>query len=118
MFTWSICFVIVNIHLSPLFSDQRPFMDGYDIEVVDNEIWQVKTGLLHAWNGLDREKEEVQQHASKSFQEKVDNVASSQLGISCNAATRTAIKIPKRPENGEKLISLKRGVFVLCCLIQ
>ncbi|XP_065860748.1 uncharacterized protein [Euphorbia lathyris] len=51
-------------------------MDGYDIEVVDNEIWQVKTGLLHAWNGLDREKEEVQQHASESFQEKVD-VASS-----------------------------------------
>ncbi|XP_065863296.1 uncharacterized protein [Euphorbia lathyris] len=73
---------VSNIHLSPLFSDQRPFLDNYDIEVVDNETWQVKTGLLHAWNGLEREKEELQQHdASEAFNKNVDDVASSQ-GVS------------------------------------
>ncbi|WCJ23773.1 Ribosomal L18p/L5e family protein [Euphorbia peplus] len=69
---------VSNIHLSPLYSDQRPVLDGYEIEVVDDETWQVKTGLVHAWNGLERGKEEVQQHAREAFDENVDNVAPSQ----------------------------------------
>ncbi|KAJ0092876.1 hypothetical protein Patl1_25365 [Pistacia atlantica] len=42
-----------RIRLSPLFSDRTPHSDGYDIELVDDDTWQVSAGLAHAWRGLD-----------------------------------------------------------------
>ncbi|KAM0985211.1 hypothetical protein ACFX13_012732 [Malus domestica] len=43
-----------NFHLSPLFStdDCKPHLDGYDIELVDHEAWQVSSGLALAGGGM------------------------------------------------------------------
>jgi large subunit ribosomal protein L18 len=46
-----------KIHLSPLLGDSSPHLDGYNFELVDDDAWQVSSSLVHAWRGLDREKE-------------------------------------------------------------
>ncbi|XVF63106.1 hypothetical protein PTKIN_Ptkin09bG0062300 [Pterospermum kingtungense] len=37
-----------RIHLSPLFNDGSSHLARYDIELVDDETWQVSSGLAHA----------------------------------------------------------------------
>ncbi|KAK0596629.1 hypothetical protein LWI29_017523 [Acer saccharum] len=44
-----------RIHLSSLFGDETPRFDGYNIEVVDDDTWQVTAGLAQAWRGLEGE---------------------------------------------------------------
>ncbi|TXG69409.1 hypothetical protein EZV62_004344 [Acer yangbiense] len=44
-----------RIHLSSLFGDETPRFDGYNIEVVDDDTWQVSAGLAQAWRGLEGE---------------------------------------------------------------
>ncbi|KAJ8636050.1 hypothetical protein MRB53_010317 [Persea americana] len=39
------------MHLSPLLPSGRDSLNGLDIEVVDQDIWQVSSGLAHAWRG-------------------------------------------------------------------
>ncbi|XP_055960765.1 uncharacterized protein LOC126670467 [Mercurialis annua] len=39
-----------NIHLSPLFSNEKQSYNGYNIELLDDETWQVKSGLTRLWN--------------------------------------------------------------------
>ncbi|KAF2285395.1 hypothetical protein GH714_003466 [Hevea brasiliensis] len=65
-----------NIHLSPLFSHGRPCLDRYDIELVDNDTWQISSGLAHAYKGLDREMERQSQSATEAYDEQVDYAAS------------------------------------------
>ncbi|GLT60317.1 hypothetical protein SLA2020_330890 [Shorea laevis] len=55
-----------RIHLSPLFSDSTHQLARYDIEVVDNDTWQVSSGLAHNWRGFDTEIK------STSFTQQVD----------------------------------------------
>ncbi|KAL5782611.1 hypothetical protein ACOSP7_007640 [Xanthoceras sorbifolium] len=44
------------IHLSSSFlGDERPHFDGYNIELVDDDTWQVSAGLAQAWRGLEGE---------------------------------------------------------------
>lgn len=38
-----------NLHLSPLFPDDKPHFSGYDIELVDDSTWQLSSGLAQAW---------------------------------------------------------------------
>ena len=38
-----------GIHLPSLFSHAGPYPDGYDIELVDPDTWQVSSGLAQAW---------------------------------------------------------------------
>ncbi|KDP40177.1 hypothetical protein JCGZ_02175 [Jatropha curcas] len=65
-----------KIHVPPLFSEERPHLDGYDIELVDNDTWQVSSGLAHVWRGLD--KEMGLESYTEAFDEQVDDVASLQ----------------------------------------
>lgn len=65
-----------KIHLSPLLSDCRPHLDGYNIELVDDDAWQVSSSLVHAWRGLDREKEA--KSVIEAFGEQFDDVKSLQ----------------------------------------
>ncbi|KAJ4834365.1 hypothetical protein Tsubulata_040004 [Turnera subulata] len=66
-----------RIHLSPLFSDDKPQFGGYNIELVDNDSWEVRSGLVHAWGGLNKEKETVAD--TKAFDdEELDGVESFQ----------------------------------------
>lgn len=44
-------------NLSPLLSSKGPHFGGYNVELVDDETWQVSAGLAHAWRGLDEDKE-------------------------------------------------------------
>ncbi|KAI9162425.1 hypothetical protein LWI28_027189 [Acer negundo] len=44
-----------RIHLSSLFGDETSRFDGYNIEVVDDDTWQVSAGLAQAWRGLEGE---------------------------------------------------------------
>ena len=44
-----------RIHLSPLFNDSSSHLGRYDIELVDDETWQVSSGLVHAYKGFDSE---------------------------------------------------------------
>ncbi|XP_022721745.1 uncharacterized protein LOC111279109 [Durio zibethinus] len=44
-----------RIHLSPLFNDSYSHLGHYDIELVDDETWQVSSGLAHAYKGFDTE---------------------------------------------------------------
>ncbi|XWS13643.1 hypothetical protein CRYUN_Cryun36dG0055600 [Craigia yunnanensis] len=44
-----------RIHLSPLFNDSSSHLGRYDIELVDDETWQVSSGLAHAYKGFDSE---------------------------------------------------------------
>ncbi|CAK7354596.1 unnamed protein product [Dovyalis caffra] len=65
-----------TIHISPLVSDSRPHLDGYNIELVDDDTWQVSSGLAHAWRGLDSEKE--LKADIEAFDEQFDDVKSLQ----------------------------------------
>ncbi|POO02168.1 Ribosomal protein [Trema orientale] len=38
-----------NLHLSPLFPDAKPHVNGYGIELVDDSTWQLSSGLAQAW---------------------------------------------------------------------
>lgn len=64
---------IKRVPLSPLFRDQTPISDLYDIELVDNDTWHVKSGLIHASNGLDRVIEEPQEIPNGAFCEQVND---------------------------------------------
>ncbi|XP_007034762.2 PREDICTED: uncharacterized protein LOC18602991 [Theobroma cacao] len=55
-----------RIHLSPLLNDNSSHLGRYDIELVDDETWQVSSGLVHAYKGFDREIE------TRPFMEAVD----------------------------------------------
>ncbi|XWS08970.1 hypothetical protein CRYUN_Cryun40dG0045700 [Craigia yunnanensis] len=55
-----------RIHLSPLFNDNSSHLGRYDIELVDDETWQVSSGLAHAYKGFDSEME------TRPFTEGVD----------------------------------------------
>ncbi|XP_048234909.1 uncharacterized protein LOC8280920 [Ricinus communis] len=67
-----------NIHLSPLFSSETHSFNAYNIELVDNDAWQVKSGLTHMWRGsLDRGLTEANS-ASEAFNEQVNDGASLQ----------------------------------------
>lgn len=46
-----------RINLSPLLSSGGPHFGGYNIELVDDEAWQVLAGLAHAWRGLEEDME-------------------------------------------------------------
>lgn len=65
-----------KIHLSPLLGDSRPHFDGYNIELVDDDAWRVSSSLVHAWRGLDREKEA--KSVIEAFGEQFDDVKSLQ----------------------------------------
>ncbi|EXB41292.1 hypothetical protein L484_004462 [Morus notabilis] len=63
-----------NLHLSPLFPDAKPsHLSGYDIELVDNDAWQLSSGLAQAW------REETSSLLKKEIADSVDNNGS-QLG--------------------------------------
>ncbi|KAJ6351246.1 hypothetical protein OIU78_007212 [Salix suchowensis] len=63
-----------KIHLPPLLSDSMPHLDGYNIELVDDDAWRVSSGLVHAWRGLDSEKEA--KPVIEAFDEQFDDVES------------------------------------------
>ncbi|KAL5541563.1 hypothetical protein UlMin_009273 [Ulmus minor] len=42
-----------SLHLSPLFPDSKPHLGCYNIELVDNDAWQVSSGLAQAWRDMD-----------------------------------------------------------------
>ncbi|KAJ6689377.1 hypothetical protein OIU85_005746 [Salix viminalis] len=65
-----------KIHLPPLLSDSRPHLNGYNIELVDDDAWRVSSGLVHAWRGLDSEKEA--KPMIEAFDEQFDDVESLQ----------------------------------------
>lgn len=44
-----------RIHLSPLFDHNKPQLDCYNIQLVDDDTWQVSSGLAQVWRELDRE---------------------------------------------------------------
>ncbi|OMO85714.1 Ribosomal protein L18/L5 [Corchorus olitorius] len=45
-----------RIHLSPLFNDSSSHLGRYDIDLVDDETWQLSSALSHAHKGYDRER--------------------------------------------------------------
>ncbi|KAJ6768984.1 hypothetical protein OIU74_022618 [Salix koriyanagi] len=51
-----------------------PHLDGYNIELVDDDAWRVSSGLVHAWRGLDSEKEA--KPVIEAFDEQFDDVES------------------------------------------
>ncbi|OAY53544.1 uncharacterized protein LOC110610786 [Manihot esculenta] len=70
-----------NIHLSPLFSHGRSCLERYDIELVDDDAWQISSGLAHAYKGLDGEMEAESQSATEVSNEQ-DHYAESLKGDS------------------------------------
>lgn len=46
-----------RIDLSPLLSGKGPHFGCYNIELVDDETWQVSAGPAHAWRGLEEDVE-------------------------------------------------------------
>ena len=60
--------------------DDNPRGVGNDIELMDNDTWQVKSGLTHLWQGsLERELKEMHSTTEADFfDEQVNDVASLQ----------------------------------------
>ncbi|CAN0910000.1 50S ribosomal protein L18 [Linum grandiflorum] len=56
-----------SISLSPLFRDPTAHLDRFDIELVDNDTWQVSSGIAHAYHGIGKNMEaETGNEASSS----------------------------------------------------
>ncbi|CAN1807893.1 50S ribosomal protein L18 [Linum perenne] len=59
-----------NISLSPLFRDPTSHLDRFDIELVDNDTWQVSSGIAHAYHGLGKKMEA--ETGNEAYQDQVN----------------------------------------------
>ncbi|XP_027361039.1 uncharacterized protein LOC113869096 [Abrus precatorius] len=63
-----------SLHLSPLFSDFNHPYTGFDIELVDHDVWGVSSGVAQAWRGPDSVASRASSFVPQEIDESLDRV--------------------------------------------